>query len=398
MKAKFLNVTIWLLYFRFLTIMISCNDDQTLPAPEFTLQEQYTVKRCEILNIKPQVESAEGTTFEWKLTETPSKSVDSVLSQTQNLDFITVEPGTYVLQLTAQKNNKEKIAECTITVENATYSEKIHKIAEYRPSVIGGGCDWSVQLSNDATIYPYQEHLEKLTQQHLSNSNEGISVGSWGGSVVFSFDHTIVNIPDSADFQVHCDYPNTQPLSIVSVAYDKNKNGKPDEDEWFEIKGEHFSTESEIKDYEVTVTSAQVNYDEDWGEYFLISYDWKDNKGKAETYEMQDFCPTGDPLGFGFFPGFTSKDAGEKLLDGWEFPMPLKGKIVTPQKSNARYVPQTENFDIAWAVDKSGKEAFLPGIDFIKIQNVEFDLSLEAKRLRDFFVYDLHLKEKEDKK
>ena len=77
-----------------------------------------------------------------------------------------------------------------------------------------------------------------------------ISLGGFGGYVVVGFDHTIANREGSRDFRVlgNAFYaianpdPNApeggscEPGGIM-VAYDVNKNGKPDEDEWYEIAG-----------------------------------------------------------------------------------------------------------------------------------------------------------------
>lgn len=67
---------------------------------------------------------------------------------------------------------------------------------------------------------------------------------------MFGFDHTIVNVAGKRDFRIlgNAFGANANPRpdppfggscepGIIMVAYDKNKNGKPDEDEWYEIRG-----------------------------------------------------------------------------------------------------------------------------------------------------------------
>lgn len=388
MKTKILNLTVWMLYSSFLTTMISCNDDEPLPAPEFTLQEQYTVKRCEVLNITPQVEAAEGTTFEWKLTETPSKSVDSVLSQTQNLDFITIEPGNYVLQLTAQKNNKEKVAECTITVEDATYSESFTKVLDYKPSPAIRNFSW--HLHNEKLVVPYKEHLEKRNTIIQEKGKIYTDLGGWGGYAVFGFDHTIANLPDSLDFAFSRNDAG-ELLSIVYVAYDKNKNGMPDADEWYEIKGSLYGTDKETKDYEITVDNPTFIYDQ-----LVATVDWKDNNGNSGT--ITEMYADANNRG-GFFPGFTKIEDGHKPLEGWEYPVVRKGKLIgveNTEEGGNGYFPNTYDYDIDWAVDESGKEVHLPGIDFIKVQVAMFAPESYLKGGSLAGIKDLHLKEKEE--
>ena len=43
------------------------------------------------------------------------------------------------------------------------------------------------------------------------------------------------------------------------VAYDKNKNGKPDDDEWYEIAGSEYNNCKTIKDYEITYYRPDPN-------------------------------------------------------------------------------------------------------------------------------------------
>ena len=62
------------------------------------------------------------------------------------------------------------------------------------------------------------------------------------------FDHTILNVPGKRDFRVlgNAFFGNANKEAyeggscepgIIMVAYDANRNGRPDEDEWYEIEG-----------------------------------------------------------------------------------------------------------------------------------------------------------------
>lgn len=77
--------------------------------------------------------------------------------------------------------------------------------------------------------------------------------------MVVGFDHTIPNVAGLRDFRINGNafdaVDNERPDApkggscepgIVMVAYDKNKNGRPDEDEWYEIAGSgNFTTKTE---------------------------------------------------------------------------------------------------------------------------------------------------------
>lgn len=71
-----------------------------------------------------------------------------------------------------------------------------------------------------------------------------ISLGGFGGYVVVGFDHTITNVTGKRDFRVlgNAFYSAANPDSdapeggscepgVIMVAYDKNQNGMPDEDD-----------------------------------------------------------------------------------------------------------------------------------------------------------------------
>ncbi len=43
------------------------------------------------------------------------------------------------------------------------------------------------------------------------------------------------------------------------VAYDKNKNGKPDDDEWYEIAGSEYFKNETLKNYNITYFKPDEN-------------------------------------------------------------------------------------------------------------------------------------------
>lgn len=77
-----------------------------------------------------------------------------------------------------------------------------------------------------------------------------ITLGGYGGYVICGFDHTIVNVPGQYDLKIlgNAFHANANPNpeapeeggscepGIVMVAYDRNKNGIADDDEWYELQ------------------------------------------------------------------------------------------------------------------------------------------------------------------
>lgn len=96
-----------------------------------------------------------------------------------------------------------------------------------------------------------QENMNQKVLDAIGNGNRSmISLGGYGGYVTVGFDHTIENKAGLRDFRVlgNAFYSAANPNpdapvggscepGIIMVAYDKNKNGVPDDDEWYEIAG-----------------------------------------------------------------------------------------------------------------------------------------------------------------
>ncbi len=87
-----------------------------------------------------------------------------------------------------------------------------------------------------------------------------VSLGGFGGYIVFRFNHDVVN-RDGVDFVIlgnafgdaqYPQYSNSEP-GIVQVAFDANGNGVRDDDEpWYELKSENRAEEVECTGYEIT--------------------------------------------------------------------------------------------------------------------------------------------------
>lgn len=116
-----------------------------------------------------------------------------------------------------------------------------------------------------------------------------VSLGGFGGYVVFRFDHDVIN-RDGVDFVIlgnafgdaqYPQYSNSEP-GIVQVAFDANGNGVRDDDEpWYELKSENRAEEVEMTDYEITYYRP-----DDLSKISDIA--WTDNKGGSGTIPTSD--------------------------------------------------------------------------------------------------------------
>ncbi|MBR1881941.1 MAG: dockerin type I repeat-containing protein [Muribaculaceae bacterium] len=94
-----------------------------------------------------------------------------------------------------------------------------------------------------------------------------VSLGSYGGYIVFGFDHPVVNVPGEYDFQIfgnafQADNSSSSGGScepgIVMVSEDVNGNGIPD-DPWYELAGSEYNHPTTVHGYEITYYMPDEN-------------------------------------------------------------------------------------------------------------------------------------------
>lgn len=378
----------------------SCSDD-----------EPYLLKKEDIQVVQPEgglvaqvdrpftVEvktvSDEGLTFEWILD---GESV----STSKNLEYTFKLVGEYELMLRVKQN--ELSYEYTFTVKVDFYKEEIDpnpagatayitKVLDFMPAV--------GQFTNSLPVYKEgdtQETMNGKVLDAIGNNKKGmISLGGFGGYVVVGFDHTIANREGLRDFRVLANafYANANPdpnapeggscePGVIMVAYDVNKNGKPDEDEWYEIAGSAHEDPTKELWYDKAVAAGNdVNIYRDYAiTYYRPEKEpmtaeekekyirWEDNKGNS-GYKVKN--------GFHNQPYFPQWFSGDKLtLKGTCLPQngvdeSGQGNYYVLYKFRYGYADNETNakdesaIDIDWAVNSKGQKVHLPGVDFIKI-------------------------------
>ena len=257
------------------------------------------------------------------------------------------------------------------------------------------------QFTNTMPAYEEGDTQETMNEKVLAaigNNNRGlISLGGYGGYVTVGFDHTIENKPGLRDFRVlgNAFYSASNPNpdapvggscepGIIRVAYDKNKNGRPDEDEWYEIAGSaHEDPTGETwyqmaveagndvnvyHDYEITYyrPESEPENQEEWDTYIR----WEDNQGNSGYKVKNQFHRQS------YFPQWHEGDA--LTLRGTCLPQngideSGQGSYFVLYKFRYGYADNDVNtgdesaIDIDWAVNDKGQRVHLPGVDFIKI-------------------------------
>lgn len=370
----------------------ACSDDEpyVLTPEDIKVEEPaggFTVEVGQELNVTVNSVSDEGLSYKWYLD-------NELISTSKDLRYIFDEAGEYDLQLvvtqydtTLRYNFHVKVTFGGITPPS-TGTPYITKVLDFMPAV--------GQFTNTMPAYVEGDTQETMNQKVLAaignNNKKVISLGGYGGYVTVGFDHTIENREGLRDFRVlgNSFYSvNSDPNSpeggsfepgIIMVAYDKNHNGMPDEDEWYEIAGsaqvdpigepwyniakEHGNNMNLYKDYEITYfRPAKEPETAEEAQYIR----WEDNKGNSgyrakNAFHDQSYFPQwfkGDKL---IFRGTCLPQNCVK--EGNDY---IRYKFRYGYADNEINTKDDSAIDIDWAVNAKGQKVHLPGVDFIKI-------------------------------
>ncbi|HLA51705.1 MAG TPA: hypothetical protein VK618_00285 [Flavitalea sp.] len=274
-----------------------------------------------------------------------------------NLKYIMLFPVLLFFAACSKNGGEEDSTDGPVRPVLPSSNKFISKVFEYSPA--------PGQFINEST--GSKEGADAI----VGNINSILSLGAFGGYVVFGFDHSILNNA-GIDFAIYGNpFPPPTEWSepgIVMVSRDANRNGIPD-DEWFELEGSGHADPETIRNYQITYVNP--------GNYASVS--WSDNQGNSGTvdtnsFHMHNYYPefiqdqdsvtyTGTRLKSTF--GQESAGAiyrnlpfAEGYADSWS-----TGDDFSAKGYNS--------FDIDKAVDNDFSPAQLKNIDFIKVYTAQ---------------------------
>ncbi len=335
--------------------LASCSDeDDDAVAPMFftvtDYQAEYEQTLGDTLIIDLEIQNIPlSTEYTWKLD-------DTVISTIKNLDYVTETAGTFSLEFSATAANDSLYRSYQLTVNDPydlyfrakteSSSAYISEIIEYKPA--------PGQFINDS--YGTMEDAENL----VGGKSNLLSLGAWGGYVVFTFDHTIENREDAKDFVVYGNAMNglSEP-GIVQVSFDENGNGMAD-DTWYELAGSAHEAETTLLDYATTYSNPGEHADVPW-------VDNRDTTGSVlvSSYHSQNY-----------YPLFIAEQEQVTFTGTRVYPTISSSGFVSIAALEWGYV---DNYDaeygtyggnameMDWAVDANMDPVALKGIDFIKV-------------------------------
>ncbi|WP_198519796.1 PKD-like domain-containing protein [Polaribacter sp. ALD11] len=274
---------------------------------------------------------------------------DKLVSSEAAYAFIPEKSGTYVLSYAATNNAGAFTNKYTILVD-----------AKIRP--ITTESNLYVTSLIDYLPAPGQFINTTLGSEEGAKTVEGkkgmVSLGGWGGSVSYAFDHTVINTADSNDLIVYGNaMSNFAEPGIVWVMQDENANGIAD-DTWYEIKGSADELDGTIKNYSVTYTKPEP---------ITADVPWTDSEGNSGVVATNVFHKQA------YYPASVTEDSYTitgTILSSSNIDM-SNPRFITSAPFDAGYADNTpggDKIDIAMAIDEDGNMVNLTGIDFIKVQ------------------------------
>lgn len=374
---KYLKYSLFLIAF---VSFYSCSSDDSKPEEvieepvkdptiAIKLASEFAVQKYDVTEIAPEVtiENENGKTpvYQWsvKVTDKDGVAKDSIIGDSKTLLFITSKANDYVVDftVTVDKIVKQVSTKVTVSESGKTYTGKALKLIDFLPAP-----------GHNIESYSTREEALQLTQESM-NDGGSVSLGTFGGYIVTAFDHTVINVYGKRDFTVQMATGSSavkySPVSIA-VAYDANKNGIADANEWYEIAGSEYNKSTTVKNYEITYHKPNPDASPVAGaaawQYDTAYLSWTDNKNGSGK-----ITKTFNRRRNNYYPEWLGDTY---TLKGTKVAIPTKD--VSDGAGTAYNVGTFEwgyggikdpSIDISWAVDKDGKKVHLPGIDFIKV-------------------------------
>lgn len=358
--------------------------DKAIPAENtfLGLASEFDVTKSKVLELRPEAIDLDGATFEWTQEFGGKKSV---ISTEVNYDFITLAAGEYKLNLKATLANGKTLevnTVITVTEPENDLSAYPSRIFDFIPAP---GINLLVNKA-DKSPYTKAEALDVVYTQ-LKNGSGNVYMGAFGGYMVVGFDHTIMNKPGYCDFTTKCNWNSNVSPSIIWVAYDKNKNGKPDDDEWYEIKGSEYGGVNDLGIQSYTYQTTKTDN----------GFAWTTQDGKTGFVANPEFFgnKVGDVEIAPWITGPTFTLTGRQLKptidedDMYKPALPFAWGYAANQPNGSKQAA----IDIDWAVDSKGNKASLPGVDFVKVVNAIQGMrpAMGEYRYQVVSIEDLHL-------
>ena len=269
----------------------------------------------------------------------------------------------------------------------------VYNVGEPRDSVLARAL-WQI---TGRYLYERYELLDGtvIVDSTFSVHPAYVSLGGFGGRIVFGFDHPVVNVADALDMQIFGNsFAATGSSSagscepgIVMVSRDVNGNGEPD-DPWYELAGSDYYKPHTYHNYTITyyrpdeshVPTPQGRYLTDTTYIrWVAMHDGLSNSGYIvrNSFNTQDYWPlwndestlsfTGTCLPRNSATGSGSEEYYVQSFFEWGYVDNRPDFDYDRELTDSIRDICNLGFDIDWAVDDDGQHVDLPYIDFVMV-------------------------------
>jgi len=239
--------------------------------------------------------------------------------------------------------------------------------------------------------YTRDSILTQLETALVGRLDATVSLGSYGGYIVFGFDHPVLNM-HGYDVKVHGNaiqseaVPNVSGGScepgIIMVGVDHDGNGVPsDGDKWYEIKGSSYDACQhgyEVTYYRPDESKTRVPH-QSWRFITDVEYVyWTSNDQATDStsgyvwrnsFHNQPYWPLWVEDSVLTFKGTKLPNTAIDMSNGGgnNWFQPFMGEGYVDNLPNG----QEPGFKIDWAIDEEGNPVELDHIDFIKVYTAQ---------------------------
>ncbi len=235
--------------------------------------------------------------------------------------------------------------------------------------------------------YTQDSIIAQLEAALVGKTNATVCLGSYGGYIVFGFDHPVLNM-HGYDVKIYGNAIQSQAVpgqaggscepGIIMVGVDTDGDGVPgDGDKWYEIKGDAYDRCQhgyEVTYYKPDESKPRVKH-ESWNFINDVEYIyWTSNDQVADstsgyvwrnTFHSQPYWPLWIEDTVMTFKGTKLPNLAIDMSggNGNNWFQPFMGEGYVDNLPNG----QEPGFKIDWAIDEDGNPVDLDHIDFVKV-------------------------------
>ncbi len=291
----------------------------------------------------------------------------------------------------------------SINAQNKPYITKVYDFMPAPGQFVNDAPMVDEPISKDSVLRLVEEMLcgyEKSNGKAVVDPGL-ISLGSYGGYVVFGFDHPVVNVRDSFDIQIignaiqgdaTTSAGGSSEPGIVMVSRDENGNGIPD-DPWYELAGSEYNNPRTQKGFKITYYRPDENkipvpdpndpfhviVDMEYIRWTCNSVDsLQEGYVRKNSFHNQSYWPRwidSDEITFegNKLPCNAVDESGDgsywiQHFYDWGYVDNRPDWFYGYKKKTFRDYMNL-GFKIDWAVDDEGNHVHLRQIDFVKVYN-----------------------------